>query len=135
MVTLRRVLVAALFVFVAGSSGLPARAQSLVHGFVDPCTLANYEETDRACELCRTTHSAPNACQDRLAKQGFVKRCRAHPDHEGFSEVWCTVPAKAPAPSFFKKHRDKFTTLAAVALLVGAALYFRRFWASDRPAR
>ena len=99
------------------------------HGFVEPCTVGNEQEMDTDCELCAVSPAAPNACQDRLEKKGYTKKCRTHGTQAGWGEVWCAKRTLAAQPSATDAPKAPPTMLwlffGATAAL-GLVLFFRR---------
>ena len=86
-----------------------ARAQ--IHGFVEPCTVANVQDYETKCELCKPVAGDPKHCEKTLASQGYVFKCRGTPGHSEPGEVWC-------AP----KDRESNTTKQWIAMAVATAL-------------
>jgi len=110
-------------------SASTARADLLEHGFVDPCSVATHLETDITCELCQTTHAAPDACTQKFTPRGYLRKCGTH---DGRGEVWCSPkPPPVEKPFDWKKHTPKLKTLALVAGLIGMLILSRRYWSND----
>lgn len=88
------------------------------HGFIEPCTVGNVQEMDTDCELCTLSPEEPEACHDRWATHGYVKKCRTRGTRSGWGEVWCkqrSQPAKPGAT------QGQDATLIATLLLLGAS--------------
>lgn len=93
---------------------LRARADSLDHGFVEPCTLANVQEPELQCEACASAFGS-RACDERLAPRGFVKKCRTRGTHAGWDEIWCARRTDAA------KGTTRESSSGTTGLVVGAA--------------
>jgi hypothetical protein len=93
---------------------LRARADSLEHGFVEPCTLANVQEPELECEACASAFGS-RVCQERLEPRGFVKKCRTHGTHAGWDELWCARKTAAA------KNGARESSLGTTGLVLGAA--------------
>jgi hypothetical protein len=75
----------------AGLSFSQARAQSeppLVHGYVEPCSVAHVGESNSECAECSSVNGDLAACGTRLADLGYDLRCRTG-GHSPPGEVWC----------------------------------------------
>lgn len=119
-----------------------ARAQELMHGFVDPCTVENHQEMYTVCELCAVPASDPAACTKRLGKLGYQKKCATVGHHDGFGEVWCVAQAKAPAAnpapagdSPSPSQRSKPLQLVGIPVLLGALVLLKRAWSRRDPSQ
>lgn len=84
------------------------------HGFVDPCTVGNVQEMTTDCEACPVAPADPQACDRRLGRAGYQKKCRTRGDATAWEEVWCTArqPASAAPPTRWR---------LGIAALLGAA--------------
>jgi hypothetical protein len=97
-----RLALAALALCVAVTTLTPdLHADSLDHGFVEPCTLANVQEPELDCEVCASA-AGSRRCEERLGPRGYAKKCRTHGSHAGWDEIWCArraavAPAGSPA--------------------------------------
>ena len=133
MSRLRTALVAAPLVLL----GLAARAPAMQtapdlepHGFVEPCTLANVQETDIECELC--AQGQRQECGQRLASHGYLRKCRTRgASSGGWDEIWCTAPANAapkmqPENGQTSSTRSVLIVSVTIALIAGFWLYRRR---------
>jgi len=129
----RRFLRAALTVSVAVSAlTLRARADSLDHGFVEPCTLANVQEPELECEACASAFGS-RACDERLSPRGFVKKCRTRGTHAGWDEIWCA--RRTDSAKGATRESSSGTTalvLGAVGTLAAAVVMMRVL---GKPAR
>lgn len=85
------------------------------HGFIEPCTIANYQEMFTECELCEVAGSDARACETRFGKRGYRKRCRTRATGHGFGEVWCVE--KRPS-------NDTPPSSQPISLYVGLAVDF-----------
>ncbi len=123
------------FALAVSASAPRARAQELMHGFVDPCTVENHQEMYTVCELCGVPSGDPEACSKRLGKLGYQKKCATAGHHDGVSEVWCIAQAKAPgakaspasdapAPS----QSSKPLMFVGIPVLLGALALLQRAW-------
>ncbi|HEX6273831.1 MAG TPA: hypothetical protein VFZ53_12370 [Polyangiaceae bacterium] len=90
------------------------RADALDHGFVEPCTLANVQESELECEVCASAVGS-RECAERLAPRGFTKACRTHGTRAGWDEIWCARRRTPASPGPSQSHSD-------AALLVGGAV-------------
>jgi hypothetical protein len=126
-------LAAAGWLVAAGALGAPPMAEPAEpHGPIDPCTVANFQETDVLCELCPPATKDAGACGKRLGGLGYQKKCETRQELAEHGEVWCkTKRAVASAKSEPEETRStlRLVVLLAGAALVAVGLYFRRDWA------
>ena len=93
---------------------LRARADSLDHGFVEPCTVANVQESELECERCAAAFGS-RTCKERLEPRGFVRKCRTRGTHAGWDEIWCARRNDSA------KERVREPAVGTTGLLLGAA--------------
>jgi hypothetical protein len=103
----------------------PARAQSDVHGPVDPCTVAFVEDNLTTCEACPAPHGDFAACEATFAARGFTRKCRSGP-HSPPSEVWCLVPPPPGSEKGPKPYAILSAVAAAFVSLAGAFAFWKR---------
>ena len=92
---------------------LPAAAQDMMHGFVEPCTLSNVAEQHLDCRVCASAVGS-RKCQEELGTRGFTKKCRTHGTHAGWDEIWCAKRAVEKATS------RTWVLFAGAAAMLGA---------------
>lgn len=114
-------LVVGLLVVGAGLCASSRSARAQIHGFVDPCTVANVQDYQTKCELCKPVAGDPKHCEKQLASRGYVFRCRATPGHSEPGEVWC-----APKDQETNAVKQWIVTGVATALLAVIFLLTRR---------
>jgi hypothetical protein len=122
---------------VAGSlqAAPPLGAPAELHGPVDPCTVANYAESDILCEFCPAAARDDGACGRRLGGLGYSKKCQTQQVAAAHGEVWCKSKRSAAAPRpppEETQHTLRLVVLAAAAVLLGAFVYYRREAAKNR---
>ena len=128
-------LAAAVLLAAAGTLGAPPVAQPAEpHGPIDPCTVANFEETDVLCELCPRAAKDAGTCGKRLAGLGYLKKCETRHEVAEHGEVWCKSkrPAAAKPEPEETQSTLRLVVVVAAAALVGVGLYFRWDWAKRR---
>jgi hypothetical protein len=96
------------------------------HGFIEPCTIANYQEMYTECELCELAGSGANECEARFGKRGYRKRCRTRPAGHGFAEVWCIEKQPVSGAAEFSQPISLYVGLAVDFALLGMYLSSRR---------
>lgn len=130
-------LVALVLLASTGALAAPPLAEpSQPHGPVDPCTVASYEETDVACELCPRDASGAE-CARRLEGLGYVKKCETRHEIAAHGAVYCkskrAAVASSPEPeSEQTRSALRLIVLVAAAALAGVVLYSRRDVAKRR---
>jgi hypothetical protein len=110
-----------------------------LHGYIEPCTIANYQEMYTECETCAVSKSAPKACEESVGRRGYQKRCRTRGDAKGWEEVWCIAKgsaSQAPAPPTPAAPRPlNLPALLLSAALFAAFLWMWRAWSHERAGR
>lgn len=98
---------------------LPASAQDMLdHGFVEPCTMSFVAEQRLECEVCPSAVGS-RQCQEKLAPQGFSRKCRTQAAHSVFEEIWCRPRViQKPASQTWKLVLGAVGTLGAMALMM-----------------
>ncbi|MFZ5891052.1 MAG: hypothetical protein ACOY0T_08375 [Myxococcota bacterium] len=96
------------------------------HGFIEPCSVANYQEMFTECELCPASQAAPRACSDRLGRAGYQKKCQTRVGHAGWGEVWCISKNPNQPQVVHSAPISFFVGIAGVLALLGAYFYSRR---------
>ena len=124
----------------AVSPGAHAQADlTELHGFIEPCTVANYQEMFTECEACPVAPADPKACEKRLGRAGYTKKCRTRGDGHAWEEVWCIAkgaakPESEPRPSSEPRPFNLPALLLAAALFA-AFVWMWRAWSHERPSR
>jgi hypothetical protein len=125
----------------AGSSRALAQADlSELHGYVEPCTIANYQEMFTECEACPASQADPQSCMHSLGRRGYAKKCRTRGNGRAWEEVWCvskgTTEAEAKRGDMASALRPlNLPALLLAAALFGAFLWMWRAWSHERPRR
>ena len=120
---------AAVALFLAAGSAFSQMDEP--HGYIEPCTIANYQEMMTECDLCTVPHGDPEACSKRLKRRGYEKKCRTRGEAASYGEVWCVAKRPAPARSGEPASKAVLTGLIA-ALLAGGFLAMRWGQSDDR---
>lgn len=137
---LRLVVGCASVLAIALTSSARAHAQAdlaELHGFIEPCTIANYQEMFTECEACPVSHESPKACEQSLGQRGYTKKCRTRGDAHAWEEVWCVAkgsPESEPGPERAPRPVNVPALLLAAALFA-AFLWMWRAWSHQRSAR
>lgn len=103
------------------------------HGFIEPCTIANYQEMFTECELCQPGVADPNSCNQRFGRHGYLKKCRTRDTGHGFGEVWCIEKARTQPAAHASQPISLFVGMAVVLVLLAMYLLSRRDPAKRRP--
>jgi len=88
------------------------------HGFVDPCSPSNQEDSKTHCEVCSQTGGTFADCA-KLKEQGYARGCTRH---AGDGEVWCIANDPAGAPVSVMA----FAAVFVVASALGGTLFYRK---------
>ena len=120
--------------------GLAQADLTELHGYIEPCTIANYQEMFTECEACPVSPADPKSCTRSLGSRGYAKKCRTRGTGHDWEEVWCIskgsgeaeakLPANASAPRALN-----LPALLLAAALFGAFLWMWRAWSHERAQR
>jgi hypothetical protein len=110
-----------------------------LHGYIEPCTIANYQEMFTECEACPASQADPQSCTRGLGGRGYTKKCRTRGSGHAWEEVWCvskaSVEAEAKRSANPSPRPLNVPALLIAAALFGAFLWMWRAWSHERPGR